>query len=362
MRVLAVLAAARTELLNGMVLLRSLWLVAFPVEAFGGWLLLEPGPWRVALAMALHVVASAVFGFSLVVQTDERRNWSWSLLGWALSLLIFPLLGMVVIAVAFVLANVVLRRRSGQAVAEIEGVIELEGAEGDVVSRAHEVEISLLEEREVEPVVDILQEDDPEAKRAAIEALTKERGAGTVRLLRGLLHDPSPEARFFASISLSKLEDEIGKSILAAQRDVAANPGLPEAKERLAEACLDYTLSGFLEGATRDYYLELAYEAFEDALEAIPDDHRLIVRLARVHLMLGNIAEASAMLDDLARRTPEDVEVRLARMEVIYQFGDFRELSIYARRTLPTIPEGAEARELIEWWAGTDGREEVGVT
>ncbi len=342
-----------------MALLRSLWLVAFPMEAVSGWLLLEPSPLRVSLAIALHMVASVVFGFSLVVQTNERPNWSWSLLGWALSLLIFPLLGMAVTAVAFVLTNVVLHR-SKQIAAGTEEAVELEGSRGgDVISRAHQVEISLLEEREVEPVVDVLQEDDPEAKRAAIEALTKERGAGTVRLLRRLLHDPSPEARFFASISLSKLEDEIGKLILAAQRDLAASPGLPEVKERLAETYLDYTLSGFLEGATRDYYLELAREAFEDVLEVDPDDHRISLRLARVHLMLGNIAEASAALDELARRRPDDVEVRLARMEVIYQFGDFRELSIYARRVLPAVPEGAEERELIEWWAYTEGKEEA---
>ncbi|CAA9405047.1 MAG: hypothetical protein AVDCRST_MAG22-1487 [uncultured Rubrobacteraceae bacterium] len=337
--------------------LRLLWLGCFPAEAAAGWLLLASAPWKAVLALALHALAVAVFGLSLLIRAAGYRNWSWSLLGGALSFLIFPLFGMAVTAGAFALARSVLWR-PGRAVAAIEDSVDLQGPEGDVVSRARRVEISLLDEREVEPVVDVLQEDDPEAKRAAIAALTKRRDGGTVRLLTGLLHDPSPEARFFASLALSKLEDEIGKQILAAQRDLAENPQSPESRERLAEAYLEYTLSGFLEGTTRDYYLELARQAFEDALEVSPHTDRLTLRLARVHLMLGNIAQAAAILDDLARRKPNDATVHQIRMEVIYQFGDFRELSVYARRVLARVPEGSEARELVEWWAEA-GREEA---
>lgn len=339
--------------------LRLLWLVAFPMEATAGWLLVSPDLQRAAVALVLHVAAAAVFGLSLIVRAEGRRIWAWPLVGWTLSLLALPLLGMLAVAAAFALTMGVFRR-PGEIYGEIQDAANPERDEGDVVARAREMEISLLDEREIEPVVDVLKEDDPELKRAAIEAITRQRDAGAVHLLRGLLHDPAPEARFFASVALARLEDEIGQSILAAQHALAEDPDGPEARERLAWLYWDYALSGFLEGVTRDYYLGLALRAFEDAMEVSPDPDRLAVPKARVHLLLGNIVEAAVALDDLARKHPTDAKVRAARMEVIYEFGDFRELSVYAQRTLPNFSGDEETRDLIEWWADA-GREEVPV-
>jgi tetratricopeptide (TPR) repeat protein len=336
--------------------LRLLWLVALPLEAAAGWFLLSPGLWRAAFAFALHAAAAGVFGLSLLVRVEERRVWAWPLLGWTLSLLAFPLLGMLAVAAAFALTRGAFRR-SDRIADEIEDVVGSKKPSGDVVARARELEISLLEEREIEPIVDVLKEDDPELKRAAIEAITRQRGAGTVRLLRGLLHDPAPEARFFASVALARLEDEIGQSILSAQQALAADPDQPEARERLAQLYWDYALSGFLEGVTRDYYLDLALQAFDDALEVSPQPDRLALQRARVHLLLGEIVEAAVALDDLARRHPTDADVRVARMEVIYEFGDFRELSVYARRALPDFSGDGELRDLLEWWAEASRKE-----
>lgn len=339
--------------------LRLLWLISLAMEVGVGWLLLEPSLGRIVAALLLHLLAAGVFGFSLVVRVGERRVWAWPLLGWTLSLVAFPLLGMLATAVAFALTNTAFRRR-GKALDEVENAVELKEPD-DVVARARALEISLLDERETEPVVDVLKEDDPELKRAAIEAITQQRGAETVRLLRGLLHDPSPPARFFASISLSKLEDEIGQSILSAQQAVAENPDSPEAREDLAQLYLDYALSGFLEGVTRDYYLDLARQALEQAVEASPHPDQLTLKLARVHLLVGNIAEATELLDDLAGRLPDDTGVHLARMEVAFRSGAYQDLHLYARQALPSFSGDVATREAVEWWADKNGTEEATV-
>lgn len=341
--------------------LRLLWLISLPMELAAGWLLIDdPSLRSIVVALVLHLAATGIFGFSLIVRTENRTIWAWALLGWTLSLLIFPLLGMVATMLAFVLTKA-FYRRPAQVVAELEAAAEPESPTDDFITRARELEISFLEEREIEPVLDVLQEDDPEAKRAAIEALAKQRDADTVRLLRGLLHDPMPEARFWASITLSKLEDEIGKSILSAQHALSATPDLPEARENLGHLYLNYAVSGFLEGVSRDYYLGLAREMFEDALEVSLHPDRIALELARVHLLLGNIAQAAALLDELAERQPNDASLHLARMEVVYEFGDFRELSTYARRVLPHVLGDNVQSELVEWWAGTGEAEKPSV-
>ncbi len=129
----------------------------------------------------------------------------------------------------------------------------------------------------------------------------------------------------------------------------------------MGQLYLAYAVSGFLEGVSREYYLDLAREMFENTLEVSPRPDRITLELARVHLLLGNIAQAAALLDDLAERQPNDANLYLARMEVIYEFGDFRELSTYARRVLPHVLGDNVQSELVEWWAGTGEAEKPSV-
>jgi hypothetical protein len=221
------------------------------------------------------------------------------------------------------------------------------------VARAHELEVGLLDELEIEPVVDVLRENDPELKRAAIEVLTKQGGPGAVRVLVGLLHSPSPDARFFSSIALSRLEDEISRAILAAQHDVEEDPDDPEIREQRAQLYLDYALSGFLEGVTKDYYLDMARETLENVLPDAADPDGVKLRLARVCSLQGSIGEAAALLDELARSHPTDAEIHLLRMDVIFQFGDFRELASYAGRVADAVGSTSDANPdgIIPWWA-----------
>ncbi|WP_172620767.1 HEAT repeat domain-containing protein [Rubrobacter xylanophilus] len=317
-----------------------LWLVSFPLETAAGWLLLGGSPGRIIASVAVHAAACCVFGCSLL----RARGRGWPMVGFTLSLVVFPLAGMLAAALAYAAAALPQPRWRPSGEPEVR--------EEDPLSRARRVEISLLEEREVEPVVDVLREEDPEAKRAAIERLALRRDSEAIRVLRGLLHDPSPEARLFASLTLSRLEDEIGKEILAARRDAERAPEDPAARERLADLYLEYALSGLLEDAARDYYLRMACEEYEAALRAGAGKGRNGLRLARAHLGLGEIAQAAGLLDELGRERPDDPEVHLLRMETIFDFGDLRELKTYARRVLGRLPEGSEARELAGWWAG----------
>ncbi len=337
-----------------------LWLVAFPLEAAAAWLLfLQPlGPLTMA-ALPLHVLAAAIFTGSLYNPRGRQARWAWPAVGGTLALLGFPLVGMIASAIAFTLAHTV-RYHRPEVASYLKAVADTDERPADAVGQAHQLEVALLDELEIEPVVDVLREDDPELKRAAIEAITQQRGAGTVRLLRSLLHDPSPEARFFSSIALSKLEDEISRAILAAQRAVKEAPDDGAAREQLAQLYLDYAVSGFLEGVTREYYLDLARQTFEEALATsrAPDEVRR--RLAHVHLLLGNIAEAALLLEDLAAAQPDNLDIHLLRMDAIYQFRDFRELTLYAQRTLPAITSESDEAELLEWWASA-GRAEAPV-
>jgi hypothetical protein len=337
--------------------LRLLWLVALPLECVGAWLLLASlEPARALLGAIVHVLACLIFGASLASRRDGHWHLAWSLLGGVIALVAFPVIGMVAMMVGYLLAYIS-RHRVPLGAGQLFERTNTDERATDAVGRAREIELQLLDELDIEPVVDVLRENDPELKRAAIETITKQGGPSAVRLLIGLLHDPSPEARFFSSIALSRLEDEISRTILAAQRDVADHPDSPEAQEQLGQLYLDYALSGFLEGVTRDYYLDLAREAFETAVGRSADPDAVLRRLARVTLLQGSIAEAAAILDELGSRHPEDDELCLLRMDSIYRFGDFRELVVYARRAEPAIAPDTESHELVAWWA-TSGTKE----
>ena len=138
---------------------RLLWLFSFPAEAAAGWLILNPS--GLELALALHALAAGVFGLSLLSREEGRdNNLAWALIAWTLSLVIFPILGMLAVAAAFLLSGFRSRGRGGVADG-MRDAAEPEQGPVDVVTRAREVEVSLLDEREVEPVVEVLREDDP---------------------------------------------------------------------------------------------------------------------------------------------------------------------------------------------------------
>ncbi len=340
--------------------LRLLWLIALPLEGLGAWLILNAASGiDMALGGLAHVLAALLFGLSLVSRVAGRWHVAWALLGGVIALVAFPVIGMVAMLIGFVVGQVS-RHRVPLGAGHMFTSTNLDEGATDAIGRAREIEIELLDELDIEPVVDVLRENDPELKRAAIEVITKQGGPGAVRLLIGLLHDPSPDARFFSSIALSRLEDEISRTILAAQREATEKPDSPDAQEQLGQLYLDYALSGFLEGVTREYYLDLAREAFENAAGHSADSDAVLRRLARVTLLQGSIGEAAAILDELGRRHPADDDLRMLRMDSIYRFGDFRELVTYARREEPALTLGSESREIAAWWA-TSGTPEATV-
>jgi len=305
-------------------------------------------------------VAATVFACSLLQRTPRGWLWAWPLLGWALSLLAFPLLGMVATAIAFTLSQTVFRRRSQAAAAELQAMAVAEPyseLEGFLPQRR----VSLIDDLEVEPVIDVLRADDPELKRAAIDAITKQRGPESIRVLMGLLHDPSPEARFFASIGLSKLEDEISQAILATQRALAQTPGAPELRARLGELYLDYALSGFLDPVTQRYYLGLARETLEALLQIDTYAVDTALRLARVDILLDDLPAAAALLDAATLQAPENLDARLMRMEVYYRAGELGGLATYARAALPVVAPAADDEELVGWWAAAPTPQPAGI-
>jgi len=341
-------------------LVRLLWLIAIPLEIQVARLLDEPTPTEVPIALGLHVVAATVFAASLLQRTRRGWLWAWPLLGWTLSLLAFPLLGMVATVLAFLLNQTIFRRRSEAAAAELKALAVAEPY-SEFEGLLPERRVSLIDDLEVEPVIDVLRADDPELKRAAIDAITKQRGPEAIRVLMGLLHDPSPEARFFASIGLSKLEDEISQAILATQRALAETPGAPEARARLGELYLEYALSGFLDPLTQRYYLGLARDTLEALLQLDTYAVDTALRLARVHILLDDLPAAAELLDAATLQAPENLDASLLRMEVYYRAGELRGLATYASAAAPAVASAADDGELVSWWAGAPTPQPAGI-
>jgi len=121
--------------------------------ALAGWLIINPGMGPIGAAIGAHLVATGVFGFSLVTWSKGRAIWAWALVGWTIALLGFPLMGMLATAVAFILTRVVFRR----SLYNVEGIADataMDDRPTNAVEAAHELEIALLDELEIEPIVE----------------------------------------------------------------------------------------------------------------------------------------------------------------------------------------------------------------
>ncbi|MBA4357914.1 MAG: hypothetical protein C0405_09340, partial [Desulfovibrio sp.] len=82
----------------------------------------------------------------------------------------------------------------------------------------------LADEIAIEPVIDVLQGDDPDLKRGAVKLLQRIGTPAAVALLRQSLADRFPEVRFYAHSALSDLEDAFTQRIQAINKTLQQAP------------------------------------------------------------------------------------------------------------------------------------------
>jgi len=81
-----------------------------------------------------------------------------------------------------------------------------------------------LVELEVQPLVEILNTTDFNAKRAALDLICREGGSEALSLARSLLTDSDPEVRGLAAVAVARLEAHFSEQLKEARQDKSSQP------------------------------------------------------------------------------------------------------------------------------------------
>jgi hypothetical protein len=292
----------------------------------------------------LHVAACAMFGWAYVGRQPSSSHTSQVLAG-SLAFVGLPVFGMLGVLVGTLLCAMIFARRPPQLMWDDLDLDETSSPEAAGC-------VDLRPALAVQPLVDLLASDDTAMKRGAVDALVNTRQHLAVPALKPLLRDPDAETRLYASLRLVTLEDDIGQEILAARTATEQSPDNPGAWSSLARVYLKYVASGLLDLAGSRHYLDQAVEAYTLASRLHPRQHRLALAIGRAYLDTGDLVTARHYLEYAEHGDTEQVDARLALMELAFRAGAWNELASSAVSMLAEVPADHPDRQLVNWWAG----------
>jgi len=211
----------------------------------------------------------------------------------------------------------------------------------------------LADEIAIEPVVDVLQGDDPDLKRGAVKLLKSLETPGAVKLLRQCMSDPFPEVRFYAHSALSDLEDSYTSLIKSLREIVALAPGA-DVFRALGQEYRAYADSGLVDEVMRRQTLEDARAALDQSLAISPDQPGTALMLGQVLLELGLPEEARVRFEQCLNFEETASEAQLGLAQIAYQARDFGQLVLRSRSMAQSgapRPTNPDSLLLYDFWA-----------
>lgn len=233
--------------------------------------------------------------------------------------------------------------------------------EGGPATLLFEKPASPLLDLSIQPLVDVVHAADARQRRAAIQLLGQQFDHEAVHLLRGLLHDPDPDVRSEASVTLFRFEDLLARRVNEAMTQVREAPTAAH-YAALAESYSRLVRIGLLDEPSTRYYRSLACEAYEATISLAPDDTTYWVDLARIRRDLGDSVTAMHTLNEVLRRQPNDMDAILLRMEIAFAERRWELLMMPPRPLATDTGDASPITRLLHWWAGVSNGEDAAVS
>lgn len=306
------------------------------------------------LFILMHLVSVAIFSLgmysaSTIYRFGSNRNW---LITTVILCFIFPVIGFISSCLLFVAISKHLWKRS-DAYDDYEKYItydykpEKKHVDEDRIVEAVSAELM------VQPLVDIMMEDDVKLRRGAVNVMKRLPKKDAVRLLKQSLSDKSVEIRFYAAVGLSEIESEINSNIEMAKKEIERVPDSINAYITLANSYSEYFECGILDDVTARYYLDLAIEGYYKICQMGGGNINILNSLGNLESKRGRISEAIAKFEKVCEIDPDNIYANVGIIELLYASGRVDEAAKRARKIIAKMPETkGPMRELVKFWAG----------
>lgn len=199
------------------------------------------------------------------------------------------------------------------------------------------------------PAVSLLQSDDINERRAAIDVLAQIGGPEQIRHLQSCLDDPEREVYQYAHAKLTGLHERHTDSIKSAQ---AAG-----VLEKLLDCYMDYLVSGLLGDATLAFYRQKALATAEQLLDRSPKSVPLLTLLGDLYLDQELIDDAKDVLQQALQCEADSLEAHWGLAQIAYREQDFESLQEHLAQLRKLVAGRTAVRsevlEAITWWVQT---------
>ena len=216
-----------------------------------------------------------------------------------------------------------------------------------------EVIETVSEEVAVQPLVDVMLQDDTRLRRGAVNVMRRLPKKDAVRLLKQALMDKSVEIRFYAAVGLSEIEGEITGNIEVAIKQLERNPNRIDVHVTLANSYVDYFESGILDDVTAAYYRDKALSEYYLACELGGGRVEIFNSIAKLETEKKDYDKALKYFNVSRKLDPGDAVANLGVLRILYDTGRMSEAAELAGEIRGNIDvEDPSMRSIVEFWAG----------
>ncbi len=278
------------------------------------------------LALPMHCAASIlsflVFRVYSLKGHNDLKFYSY-LCG--LMTLFLSLIGIVGITISFLLVKLLLKKK-GHFTTSIDPLVNIDEEESLLFEDITDTNTLLKEETNIEPIMDIINGDDPALKRGAINLLKEIGSKEAIHLLKKCISDSNEEVRFYTSTALKRLNDSYIQQIkMAKERKEGEKPSASN-YQKLGEVYKKYAESGLCDQYAMDYYLGLAKNAFIETLSLDPDNIEITISVGYVCMEMKEYEEAEKYFKKATSIKPDHGDALLWLCQLYYEKWDLKAL------------------------------------
>ena len=173
-------------------------------------------------------------------------------------------------------------------------------------------------ELNVDPIIDILDGNDDNLKRGAIEFLLKLSTPEAVKLIKKCLTDNNTEVRFYAHSSLTKLDEKYNHNISEELSLNKSDKVTEKSYFNIGNVYREYAESGLLDKETAFHYSSLAIEAYRTYLKENPTDTQTMIYLGKLDCDAKNYENAIEFYVTAIKMGSKSAEAFLGLCKVYY--------------------------------------------
>tara|TARA_Y100000590_G_scaffold281237_2_gene316125 strand:- start:8672 stop:9709 length:1038 start_codon:yes stop_codon:yes gene_type:complete len=216
------------------------------------------------------------------------------------------------------------------------------------------VDDELYENFQIQPYLDVFNEEDLDLKLNAIEKLSRSLTSESVEILKKALDDPSYEVRYFANSALEKIEKKMFSKIDVASENIKRFPDEHHNYNNRGQLYLDSYFLGFLDSSIKEFFLEKSLYDFIFSLQLKPGQSKLYLKITQIYLQQKDFEKVLEIADQALENelSMEDrAKIRFYRAEANYNLKEFQKISEDCDSVNEVGILYSKVRESSDWWA-----------